>query len=82
MQQRRLHRAPPLLDLFILVRQSIRLLCIKNYDPHSQEQSSFSVLLNVHHQWGVGDEHLIKQKKTTVLVSADHNFLYKIIVHP
>ncbi len=26
--------------------------CIRNYDTHSQEQSSFSVLFNVHHQWG------------------------------
>ncbi len=51
-QQHRLHYAPSLLDLFILVRQSIKLLCIRNYDPHSREQSSFSVLFNVHHQWG------------------------------
>ncbi len=51
-QQRCLHRAPPLLDLFILVHQSVKLLCIRNYDPHSREQSSFSVLFNTHHQWG------------------------------
>ncbi len=28
------------------------LFCIRNYDPHSQEQSSFSILFNTHHQWG------------------------------
>ncbi len=36
-----------LLGLFILVRQSVELLCMKNYDPHSQEQSSFYVLFNI-----------------------------------
>ncbi len=36
-----------LLGLFILVRQSVELLCMKKYDPHSQEQSSFYVLFNI-----------------------------------
>ncbi len=51
-QQCRLHHALPLLDVFILVRQSVKLLSIRNYDPHSREQSSFFVLFNTHHRWG------------------------------
>ncbi len=37
--QRRLQRALPLLDLYILVRQSVKLLHRRNYDPQSQGQS-------------------------------------------
>ncbi len=70
-QQRRLHRALPLLDLFILVRQSIRLLYIRNYDLHSREQSSFSVLLNLHHQWGK-DTNVSATKPSSVYHTRHH----------
>ncbi len=51
-QQRRLHRTLPLLDIFILVCQSVKLLRIRNYDLHSRERSSFLVLFNIHPWWG------------------------------
>ncbi len=47
--QRRLQRALPLLDLYILVRQSVKLLHRRNYDPQSQGQSFF-ISFNIRHQ--------------------------------
>lgn len=59
--QRHLHRALPTLNLFNLVRQSVKLLYIGDHDPHSREQSSFTFYfafitdgIRLSHRKGIG----------------------------